>query len=89
VDHVAGGQVVATGDARFAGRAPVGIALDAFGEQVTTGGAVDRAVDPAAAAQPTVRGVDDGVDRLLRQVALDTLDAFEGGAQGLTSAVGP
>jgi hypothetical protein len=34
----------------------------AFGEQPRSGRAMDRAIDPAAAEQRRVRGVDDGVN---------------------------
>jgi hypothetical protein len=34
----------------------------AFGEQRRPGGAMDRAIDPAATQQRGVRGVDDGVN---------------------------
>ena len=48
--------------------------LAARGEQLWTGGAVDRAVDSAAAQQRRVRGVHDRVDRLAGDVASDDLE---------------
>jgi hypothetical protein len=73
VDHMARRQVVALGDARLAGRA----AADplALLEQPRPGRAVDCAVDPAAAAQALIGGVDDRVDLLPSDVALDHHDA--------------
>ena len=46
----------------------------AFGEQSLTGGAMDRAVDPAAAEKRGVRRVDDGIDLERRDVGDDDLE---------------
>src|SRR4051794_10594815 len=46
----------------------------AFLQDGGAAGAMDRSVDPAAAEQARVRGVDDRVDVLLRDVAGDELD---------------
>jgi hypothetical protein len=51
---------VAMGDLGVAGVAAAKCA--AFGEQPGSGGPVDRAIDPAAAEQRTIGGVDDGVN---------------------------
>jgi hypothetical protein len=51
---------VAFGDLGIAGRAAAERA--AFGEQLTPGGAMDCAIDPAAAQQRAIGGVDDGVN---------------------------
>ncbi len=59
MDDVPRRQQVAAGDLGVAGGAAIEGA--AFGEELRTGGAVDRAVDPAAAKQRRVRGIDDGV----------------------------
>ena len=61
VDHMAGGQPIAARDPRLAGRAAADLA--AFLEKLRTGGAMDGAVDAAAAEQALVRGVDDRVER--------------------------
>ena len=60
MDHVLRGQAVAERDLGVAGGAAAERA--AFAQQLRPGGAVDRAVDPAAAEQRVVRGVDDRVD---------------------------
>jgi hypothetical protein len=61
VDDVPGRQPVPAGNLGRAGIAAVKPA--AFGQQIRSGRAMDRAVDPAAAEQRAVRRVDDGVDR--------------------------
>ena len=61
VDDVFRRQVVAARDLRRAGGAAA--ERSAFRQQLPSGGAVDRAIDPAAAEQRGVGGVDDGVDR--------------------------
>ena len=66
VDHVARRQAVAARDSRLAGRAAAERA--AFGEQFRSGGAVNRAIDAAAAQQRRVRRVDDRVDVERRDV---------------------
>jgi hypothetical protein len=53
-------KLVALGDLGIAGFAATKRA--AFGKQPKSGGAMDRAIDPAAAQQRSVRGVDDGVN---------------------------
>jgi hypothetical protein len=53
-------QPVALGDFGVAGLAAMERA--AFGEQLRSGCAMDRAVDAAAAQQRGIRGVDDGVN---------------------------
>jgi hypothetical protein len=59
-------QAVTAGDAGFAwGTAAEAPAL---GQQFRTGGAMDGAVDPAAAEQRPVGGVDDRIDRERRDV---------------------
>ncbi len=39
-----------------------------FGQQLRPRGAMDRAVDPAAAEQAGIRGIDDGIDGERRDV---------------------
>src|SRR6185369_9400433 len=79
VDDEAGGKVKTGGDARLAGRAAH--AGTDFGdraarfEELRAGGAVDRAVHPAAAEHPLVGGVDDRVHRQLGDVRAEDLDA--------------
>jgi hypothetical protein len=53
-------QLVARSDLGVAGRATAKRA--AFGEQLRSRGAMDSAIDAAAAQQRTVRGVDNGVN---------------------------
>jgi hypothetical protein len=66
VDHVARRQPVA---ARHPGGAGLATAQRlAFGAKLLARGAVDRAVDPSAAEQRLVRGVDDGLDVQRRDV---------------------
>jgi hypothetical protein len=60
-------QAIAAGDLRLSGRAAAERA--AFGQQIGTGGAVNGAVDTAAAEQRFIGGVDDGVDVELGDVA--------------------
>ena len=52
-------QLIALGDLGFAGLAAMQRA--AFGQQFGPCGAMDRAVDAAAAEQAFIRGIDDGV----------------------------
>jgi len=73
VDDVAGGEAVAPGDLRLARRAAAERA--AFRQKLRPGGPVNGAVDPAAAEQRLVRGINDGVNREPGDVALDDLDA--------------
>ena len=72
VDHVPRRQVARRRRLRVAGRAAAEAA--ALLEDRRAAGTVDRAVDAAAAEQRLVGGVDDRVDLLLRDVALDELD---------------
>ena len=60
MDHMPRRQPIAAGDLGVAGLAAMERA--AFGEQLGPGGAMDRAVDAAAAEQRRIRGVDDGVN---------------------------
>jgi hypothetical protein len=53
-------QTITLGDLGVAGRATAKRA--AFGEQPRSRGAMDGAIDAAAAQQRTVRGVDNGVN---------------------------
>jgi len=53
-------KLVAMGDLGIAGLAATKRA--AIGEQPRAGHAMDRAIDPAAAEQRAIRGVDDGVN---------------------------
>ena len=65
-------QPVSLGDLGVAGGAAAeGAALR---EQFRPGGAVDRAVDPAAAEQRLVRGVDDGINAERGDVGGDDLE---------------
>ena len=69
VDHMLGRQAIGFGDARLAGRTAAELA--AFGEQLRPGGAMDRAIDPAAAEERRIRRVDDRVERERGDVGLD------------------
>lgn len=69
VDHVPRRQAVSSGDLGIAGLATVKPA--AFGQQFRAGGPVDRAIDPTAAEQGFVGGVDDGVNAQACDVADD------------------
>ena|SRR6266849_3062918 len=72
MDHMPGRQPIAAGDARLAGRTAADLA--AFLQQLGPGGAVDRAIDAAAAEESGVGGVDDGVDIELGDIGFDDLD---------------
>jgi len=72
VDHVPGRQPVAGGRLRLARTAAA--EPTALLEQLGTGGAVNRAVDAAAAEQRAVGSVDDRVDILLCDVSERRLD---------------
>src|SRR5207248_1710879 len=67
-----GRQSIPLGDPRLARGAASERA--ALGEQLGPRGAMNRAVHAAAAEQRRVGGVDDGVDGLLSDVALDSFD---------------
>ena len=73
MDDVAGCQAIAPGDPRLAGRAAA--QRTAFGEKLGTGGAVDGAIDAAAAQQAFVGRVHYGIDVEAGDVAFDDLDA--------------
>ncbi len=60
VDDVASGETVALCQACLAGRATADLA--AFLDELGSGGAVDGAIDAAAAKQAFIGGVDDGGD---------------------------
>ncbi len=66
MDHVPGLEPVALRDLRRAGLAAA--ERPAFGQQLRPRGAMDRAVDAAAAEQRRVRRVHDGVDGKRRDV---------------------
>ena len=76
MDYMAGRQAVALCNPRL----PRGTPTDspALGDELRTGGAMDCTIDTAATKQTRVRGVDDGVDRLAREVA--ALDLQPSGA---------
>ena len=69
MDDVTGRQPVSFGDPGIAGGAAAEFA--AFGQQFGTGGAMNRAVDTAAAQQRSVRRIDDGVALKGRNVGND------------------
>ena len=73
VDDVAGGQVETRRGLGVAGGAAA--ENSARGQQFRPGGAVDGAVHAAAAEQRGVGRVDDGIDVLTGEIALDQLDA--------------
>ena len=60
MDGVAGGQIMARGDACLAGRTASQRA--AFGQQARPGGTVDGAVHAAAAQEAFIGHIDDGVN---------------------------
>jgi hypothetical protein len=60
MNHMPRGHTVTTCDFGAAGFAPTERA--AFGKELGTGRAMDRAVDAAAAEERGIRGVDDGVN---------------------------
>ena len=72
VDDVAGGEVVAAGDARLAGGAAA--KGPALGYQLGAGGAVNGAVDAGPAKERGLGRVDDGSADLRGDVAFDNLD---------------
>ena len=72
VDHMPRRQPIALGDLGVAGLAAMQRA--AFGEQLRTGCAMDRAVDAAAAEQRGIGGVDDGVNAQRRDVGNDDFE---------------
>jgi hypothetical protein len=60
MNHMPRGKPVALGDFGIAGGAATEAAT--FGQQLRPGGAMDGAVDAAAAKQRFIRGVDNGVN---------------------------
>ena len=74
MQHPARRQVVAAGRHRGPGRRSVGVALHELLEHPRSGGAMDRSVDPAAAAQRLVGRVGDRVEPLGGDVAVHELD---------------
>ena len=81
VDHVTRRQPEAGRHDRVAGRTRAG--RSGRGRQLRTGRPMDRAIDPAAAGQAAVRGVDDGIEVERRDVGDDDLevDAHAGPAR--------
>jgi len=71
MDHMPRRQRISIGDLGVAGGAAIEAA--ARGEQVRTCGAMDRAVDSAAAEQRAIGGIDDRVERERRDVGDDDL----------------
>ena len=69
MNHMPRRQTIASGDFGVAGLAAVERA--AFGKKLRPGGAMDRAVDAAAAEQRRIGGVDDGVNAQGRDVGDD------------------
>ena len=69
MDNVPGGKGVPPGDPGFAGRAPA--EAPAFLQKRRSGGGMNGAVDPAAAQQCFVGGIDDGGDFEPGDVAFD------------------
>src|SRR5207247_9531634 len=61
-------QAIATGDPRLPGLTAA--ERSALRQELRAGGAMDRAIDTAAAEQCRIRGVDDRVDQLPGDVAL-------------------
>src|ERR1700730_11289976 len=61
MDHVARGQTVTVRDLGVASGAA--LKRPALGEEIGSGGAMDGAVDTAAAQERSIRGVDNGGDR--------------------------
>ena len=74
VDHVARRQTEARRDLGLSRLAAA--ELGARRAELRSGGAVDGAVDAAAAEQALIGGVDDGVDVERGDVALDDVDAL-------------
>jgi hypothetical protein len=60
MDDMPGGETIAAGQLRLAGRTAAEHAT--FGQQLGAGGAMDRAVDTAATEQRRIGRVDNGVD---------------------------
>jgi hypothetical protein len=72
VDDLPRRQLVAASDARFTGGATADPAT--LFQELRPCGAVNGAIDAAAAHERRVRGVDDGIQRLRRDVALHRLE---------------
>src|SRR5437588_6841279 len=79
VNHPAGLEPAGPGQPYFAGRTPSSRLVlgqaHAFFQQAWPSSAMDRPIDPAAAGQRGVRGVDNRIDGLRNDVALHKLDA--------------
>ena len=69
MDHMLRLEPIPAGDLGVAGRAAIQRA--ALGKQFGAGGAMDRAIDAAAAEQRRIRGVDDGVNAQCGDVGND------------------
>ena len=69
VDHVLGQQPITSGDLGVTGLAAA--ERTTFGQQFRPGRIVDRAVNPAAAKQRRIGGVDDGIDPQRRDIGDD------------------
>ena len=74
VDHMPGGQPVAGSDLGAAGFAAMKGA--AFLEQLRSCGAMDRAIDPAAAEKRRIRRVDDGINAQGRDIGDDDFEPY-------------
>src|SRR5437867_948953 len=72
VNDESSGQTIATSDFRFAGFTAAKRA--AFREQFMSSGAMNRAIDSAAAEQRRVRRVHNGIHRALRDIAAHDID---------------
>src|SRR4051812_28183612 len=68
------GQVKSRREPSLAGRATADLA-GGF-QEAGPGGAVDRAIDPAATEERAIRRVDDGIDRQRGDIGLDDVDAI-------------
>ena len=81
VDDKSGGQTIAARNFRFTGSTTS--QCPAFREQFRAGSAVNRAIDSAAAQQASIRGIHNGIDLELRDVAADNVD-LSGTAQNVS-----
>lgn len=90
MNHMPGREPVSVGNPGVAGCTATKRA--AFGEQFGTGAAMDRAIDPAAAEQRRIRGVDDGVNAQTGDIGNDNFqprlaDQARGVAQAEAAAL--